>query len=168
MISERFTKLLCKEDISKIENYDKAIADTTQVWHCHHRDEVKVLPSDVKVIRSSQDLIDNGSYYGCSANELIFLTPSEHSRLHHKGVKLSEEWRRKISESNKGKKMSDISRRKMSEAHKGKTTWIKGKTCSVFGNAFKEHYGITRCDDIKLYKKEYKFYKYHGKFSWEV
>ena len=168
MISERFAKLLCKEDISLIENYDKAIADDTQTWHCHHRDEVKVLPSGVKVIRLSKELKDKGRYYNCSANELIFLTPSEHSRLHHKDMKLSEETRRKISESNKGKKMSDISRRKISEAKKGKTTWIKGNTCSVFGNAFKEHYGITRCDDIKLYKKEYKFYKRHNKFSWEV
>lgn len=168
MISERCAKLLCKEDISKIENYDKAITDDTKTWVIHHRDEVKVLPSGVKVIRSRQDLIDNGSYYGCSANELIFLTPEEHSRLHHKGVKLSEETRRKISESNKGKIMSEESRRKMSETKKGKTTWIKGKTYSIFGKAFKEHYGLTQCDDIKLYKKEYKFYKYYGKFSWEV
>ena len=27
----------CRGDISKIENYDKAIADTKTVWHCHHR-----------------------------------------------------------------------------------------------------------------------------------
>ena len=30
----------CRGDISKIENYDKAIADTKTVWHCHHRREL--------------------------------------------------------------------------------------------------------------------------------
>ena len=40
MINEHNAKKFCKEDISKIENYDKAIADTTQVWDCHHRTEI--------------------------------------------------------------------------------------------------------------------------------
>ena len=144
MISERNTKMFCKEDISKIENYDKAISDSTQIWHCHHRDEVKVLSSGMTVLRSRQDLIDNGHYYNCPANELIFLTNAEHIRLHRNGLKLSEEWRRKISESH------------------------KGKTNSIFGRAFKEHYGMTESNDRKLYDKEYNFYKYHGHFSWEV
>lgn len=30
----------CCEDISKIENYEEAVADTTQMWHCHHRLEL--------------------------------------------------------------------------------------------------------------------------------
>ena len=37
MINEKRAKSYCKDDISLIENYDKAIADNTQVWHCHHR-----------------------------------------------------------------------------------------------------------------------------------
>ena len=134
--------MLCKEDISLIENYDKAINDTTQLWHCHHREEVKVLPSGMTVLRSRQDLIDNDRYYNCPANELIFLTPTEHKSLH--SCNRSTSTIRKIIEAN------------------------KGKTRSVFGKAFKEHYGITRSDDLKLYKKEYKFYNYYGKFSWEV
>ena len=144
MISERNAKMFCKEDISKIENYDKAISDSTQIWHCHHRDEVKVLPSGMTVLCSRQDLIDNEHYYNCPANELIFLTNAEHIRLHRNGLKLSEEWRRKISDSH------------------------KGKTNSIFGRAFKEHYGMTESNDRKLYDKEYNFYKYHGHFSWEV
>lgn len=27
-------------EVNKIENYDLAIADTTQVWHCHHKLEI--------------------------------------------------------------------------------------------------------------------------------
>ena len=41
MISLRTVTKYCGEDISKIENYDKAIADTTQMWICHHRLEIQ-------------------------------------------------------------------------------------------------------------------------------
>ena len=82
--------------------------------------------------------------------------------MHH-----SEETRRKISESKKGQIVSEETRRKISELKKG-NTYNKGKTNSVFGKAFKEHYGITRTDNKKLYDKEYNFYNYHGHFSWEV
>lgn len=40
MINERLAKAYCRDDIYKIENYDKAIADTTQTWICHHRLEL--------------------------------------------------------------------------------------------------------------------------------
>ena len=113
MINEYYAKKFCKEDISKIKNYDKAIADTTQVWHCHHMTETWWNCS-------KQELIDNECYYNRKACELIFLTPTEHSKLHNKGKKLSEETRRKISESTKGKKFSEETRRKLSEANKGK------------------------------------------------
>lgn len=144
MINEKYVKKYCKEDLSKIENYDKAIADVSQMWECHHRDEVRILPSGIKVIRSRQELIENERYYNCHANELIFLTREEHKSLHHKG-----------------KSLSDETCRKMSETRKGKTT-------TIFGKTFKEHYGFSKRDDKKLYMKEYKFYKYHGKFSWDV
>lgn len=147
MINETNIKRFCKDDISMIENYDKAIADKTQTWDCHHRDEIRTLPSGMTVIRSRQDLKDAGRYYGCPANELIFLTPNEHRRLHNAGIKrepfsaehkqklseakkgkthapLSEETKKKISESWKGKKrgpFSDEHRQKIADARKGKT-----------------------------------------------
>ena len=113
MINEKKAKIFCKEDISKIKNYDKAIADTTQVWHCHHMTETWWNCS-------KQELIDNECYYNRKACELIFLTPAEHHKLHNKGKHLSDETRRKISEANKDKKLSEEHRRKLSEAHKGK------------------------------------------------
>ena len=137
MINERQAKKYCKEDLSKIKNYDLAIADTTQTWDLHHMTETWWNCS-------AKELIENECYYNRKACELIFLTPSEHRRLHRNGLKLSEEWRRKISESH------------------------KGKTNSIFGRAFKEHYRMTESNDVKLYDKEYNFYKYHGHFSWEV
>ena len=113
MIDEYRAKLYCKEDVSKIENYHKAIADTTQTWDLHHRTEIWWNCTE-------QDLIDNECYYGRKACELIFLTHAEHTSLHHKGKTFSEETRRKISEAKKGKFLSEDTRKKMSEAKKGK------------------------------------------------
>ena len=120
MISKKYTKMLCKDDISKMENYDKAIADTTQTWVLHHRDECKILPSGIKIIRTSAELKENGRYYNCPANELIFLTPSEHTSLHNMfRPEITEETRRKMSETRKGLKHSEETRRKISESLKG-------------------------------------------------
>ena len=76
MIYLKNVKKFCKDDISLIENYDKAIADKTQVWQCHHRRET---------IFSKPDLIEIGEYYNRPACELIFLTPADHHRLHNNG-----------------------------------------------------------------------------------
>lgn len=101
----------------------------------------------------------------------------------NKGRIVTEETRRKISEAQKGrplseehyrniceanKKVTEDKCRKISEALKGMPSWNKGKATSIFGKSFKEHYGITSCDDIKLYRKEYNFYKKYNKFSCEV
>lgn len=102
MIDTKRARRYCKDDLSQIENYGKAVNDITETWQLHHRDEIKVLPSGMKVYRSRQDLIENGRYYHCPANELIFLTHSEHQIMHHKGKPLSSEHRLKISESLKG------------------------------------------------------------------
>ena len=121
MINEYYAKLFCKEDISKIKNYDKAIADTTQTWHCHHMTETWWNCT-------RKELIENECYYHRKACELIFLTPEEHKRLHMKGVTRSEETRRKLSEAKKGRTsnrkgvtLSADTRKKMSESHKGHT-----------------------------------------------
>ena len=159
MINFKQVKKYCKEDISKIKNYEQAIADKTQTWVCHHMTETWWNCS-------RKELIENECYYNRKACELIFLTPADHKSLHFKGKSLSEESKQKMSVARKGKTYhkgkthSADSRRKMSEAHKGKTT-------SIFGKSFKEHYGITHNDDKKLYKKEYSFYLRHGKFSWK-
>ena len=143
MIYLKNVKKFCKDDISLIENYDKAIADKTQVWQCHHRRET---------IFSKSDLIEIGEYYNRPACELIFLTPTDHRRLHNlgkpsgmKGKHHSEESRKKMSESRKGennprfgKHHSAEARKKISEAKKGennprfgKPAWNKGKQHSA-------------------------------------
>lgn len=117
MINLYNVKLYCKDDISLIENYDKAIADKTQTWDCHHRRET---------IFSKKDLIEIREYYNRPACELIFLTHSEHIGMHKKnnkhclGKKYSEETKRKMSESRKGKPKSEECKKKLSESLKGK------------------------------------------------
>ena len=55
-----------------IENYEKAIADTTQTWDVHHKMEKYFPQKTLKAI---------GWYYDCEPEELIFLTPSEHHKI---------------------------------------------------------------------------------------
>ena len=114
MINEKKARKYCKEDISKIKNYDKAIADTTQVWHCHHMTETWWHCT-------RKELIENECYYHRKACELIFLTPEEHRRLHMKGVTRSEETRKKMSESLKGRTSTDETKKKISATLKGHT-----------------------------------------------
>ena len=128
MIDKRSTKAFCREDISLIENYDKAIADKTQTWHCHHRRET---------IFSRKDLIDIGEYYNRPACELIFLTPLEHIRLHHLGKHLSAETRKKMSKARINKPKSAETRKKMSEAQKGKSKPKSAETRKKIGEAQK-------------------------------
>lgn len=77
MIKESNAWAFCKEDISKIENYEEAINDKSQCWDCHHRTEIWWNCS-------YQELIANECYYNRPAKELIFLRHTDHSKLHNK------------------------------------------------------------------------------------
>ena len=109
MINEKQVKKFCK-DYTKIENYEDAVNDTTQTWHCHH-----ILGE----ILTRQQLKDHDFYYNVPPCMLKFVTSAEHRRLHMKNM--SEEHRRKLSEAKKGKKFSEETRRKISEANKRRT-----------------------------------------------
>ena len=77
MICEKTVKQFCSEDISLIENYQEAINDTTQTWHCHHRLEIELN-------KSENELNNMNLYYNRPASELIFLRKSDHMSLHQK------------------------------------------------------------------------------------
>ena len=123
MINEQLAHKYCKDDITKIENYNKAIDDTTQTWDVHHRLEFTL---DGEFAHSPSDLKRMNMYYDRPYFELIFLTKSEHIRLHRTGQPSSADTRKKISEARKGHTVSEETKRKISEAHKGK----KGHTFS--------------------------------------
>lgn len=98
----------CK-DFTKIENYSKAILDTSQTWDCHHRRETHYLQDGTWIEReqhlTKEQLIEDGLYYDVLPSDLIFLTRSEHMEIHHhnKGLKLSDESKAKISAAKKGR-----------------------------------------------------------------
>ena len=105
----------------KIENYEKAKADGFKGWQCHHRLETHFASGERRPVDiTKEELIALGMYYHRPAEELIFLRRVEHVTLHHKGKQLTEEHKRKISETKKGKPKSEEHKRKMSEARKGK------------------------------------------------
>ena len=61
----------------------------------------------------------------------------------------------------------DERRKDLSKAKKGKISPNKHKFTSYFGQKFFEHYGLTMCDDTKLYLKERAWYIKHKKIRWE-
>lgn len=79
-----------------IENYEKAINDTTQTWDCHHR--LEIMPWSGKVV-SSKYLMEQGLYLHQPPLALIFITHSEHTYLHNKGKCSSKETKKKMSKS---------------------------------------------------------------------
>ena len=162
MINFENAKNFCNEDISKIENYDKAINDTTQTWHCHHRLEVTK-----SFICSRALLKEINMYFHRPADELIFLTLAEHTRIHFKNIPMKESQKENISKSSIGKKPTFKGKHHSKETKDRISKSEKGKTKSIFGKKFKQHYGITSADDINLYCREHGFYRKHGKCRWE-
>lgn len=76
----------CCEDISKVENFDKWMTDTTQTWVCHHRLETHTSDGEKRLVDlSREELKALGTYYDRPPEELIFLPRSDHMRLHSKG-----------------------------------------------------------------------------------
>lgn len=112
MIKAKNAKSYCCEDISLIENYEQAVADTENIWECHHRGEI--LPCGTYRV---SDLKKFGLYWKRPASELIFLRQDEHRKLHSVGK----------NNPNFGRKFSEDVRRNMSEAHIGNKGFWVGK-----------------------------------------
>lgn len=79
MISKNMNRI-CKDDISKIENYKEAV-ESKEYWDCHHRLELTL---DNEYAHSREDLIRLGMYYNRPYYELIFLPKSDHVSIHRK------------------------------------------------------------------------------------
>ena len=113
MICEETAKKYCCEDLSLIENYELAINDTTQTWHCHH------------ILGEQYDrkyLIDNNLYENRPASEFRFVTLAEHNSLHKTGVPMgpmSEATKKAISDAKKGVPLSEANKKAISDALKG-------------------------------------------------
>lgn len=156
MICKRIRKIqrYCRDEISKIENYEQAINDKENVWDCHHRLELTI---NGEFAHTSKELDKLGMYYNRPSFELIFMRMDEHRRLHMTKREVKEETKIRMSEANKGKILSEEIRMKMRKPH------------SEFGRKFKEHYGFTYRENFNLYCREYAWYRNHNKTcKWEV
>jgi hypothetical protein len=75
MISKNI-KHLCL-NYTQIENYNEAINDMNETWHCHHRLEI-----NDDYINTREDLKLMNLYYNRPPEELIFLKCVDHIKLH--------------------------------------------------------------------------------------
>lgn len=108
-------KKFCCEDISLIEYYEEAVKSNKR-YCCHHKNGLD---------KSREKLKEEGLYFNRPACELIFLSISEHRRLHMQNLR--EQTKEKMSDSHKGKHLSDEIKQKMSDSHKGKKSPMYGK-----------------------------------------
>ena len=107
MISKNVHKY-CSEDISKIENYEEAMADTKRVWGLHHW---------LEAVSTMKELQAEDLYYNRPAKELIFYPNDKyHYDLPHLGRRLGA---KKTGETLKGIHPSEASNLKRSETLKG-------------------------------------------------
>lgn len=93
-----------------IENYDKAIADTSQTWICHHKKEI----SDKL---THKELKEMNLLYHRQPEELIFVTAKEHAAIHD----FKSNLKRDIAGNKNpmfGKKHSNATKKLMSKRHK--------------------------------------------------
>lgn len=164
MICEYTVSCYCKDSISQIRNYEQAINDKDNMWECHH---ILELHPDGTERFTSQSLISLNLYYNRPAEELIFIKQSEHRSIHMSNRIVTKETRNKLSNSRQGMKFSKEHKDNLSKSLKGNTN-SKGSTRSEFGIKFFEHYGIYKSDDIKLYDREYHWYKNNNnRCRWE-
>lgn len=71
------------EQIEQIENYELAKKDNFNGWNIHHRLETHNSDGEKRLVNiSREELIALDMYYNRPANELVFLTISEHTKLH--------------------------------------------------------------------------------------
>lgn len=126
MISNNTVKKYCCEDISLIENYKEAV-NSNEIYDCHHRLEI-----DLK--KTPKELQELNLYYNRPANELVFITHADHTRLHQTNKIFSQSTKDLLSDAGKkrvgdknsfyGKRHTEDSKQKMSKVRSIKYKWL--------------------------------------------
>ena len=107
-------KHYCKDDLSRIENYELAKKDNFVGWQIHPRLEFTL---NGERARTSDELIRMNMYYGRPYFELIFLRTQDHRRIHNADpVRKSNISKHGVGMS--GKRHSAEAKLKMSESRK--------------------------------------------------
>lgn len=76
-------QIYSKDPIWKIKGYAKAKADKQVIWHVHHKREI-IFKKDSFTFEfnTARTLKKANRYFSTSANELEFLDPAIHSKIH--------------------------------------------------------------------------------------
>lgn len=118
-----------------IENYTEAINDKN-LWECHHRLETHFsdgTPRPTNAFLRKEELIYLGMYFNRPAEELIFLTRSDHRKIHNVDARIHE----KISNSLIGRHLSEETKEKIRKANLGKklsSSEVKSLSERMLGN----------------------------------
>lgn len=135
MVSIEQLNKYCNGDITKIENYEKAVSDPDVIWECHHRLEEQGY--------SAQKLIKMNRYYKVPPEELKLMTPTEHRQLHMVGREVTDEQKRKMSKAKVGEKNPTKQpevRRKISKVKAGREIIVR---CLELNKTF---YSYAECN----------------------
>lgn len=142
MINFEKAKEKCCEAISQIENFEMAVHDLENMWDCHHR-------LGIELKKSKKELDELDLYYNRPASELIFLTHSEHAKIHGSLKKHQE----KLSHEER----SEIARKGWAN-REDRAPWNKGTkgVCKAWNKG-------KKCPQISEGKKNYQFTEEHKK-----
>lgn len=81
MVKKTYYPVIKDDDlIYKVENYAEAVNDPSCTWHLHHRNAILFG-------WSLKEMKDNCIYHYCDPEDLLFLRPGEHARLHNSARK---------------------------------------------------------------------------------
>ena len=147
-------KKYCSEDITKIENYEKAV-NSQEIYECHHRLETHNSDGEKRLTDITvNELKALDMYYNRPASELIFLGHHEHRKLHLTGTK-----RACGNKNNLGKHFTKESKKKMSDSCKTKIQIICTTTNETFDSikAASISLGVAR-DSIKKVLEGHRFF----------
>ena len=146
MINFDNVNLFCNEDITLIENYEKAINDKNEVWICHHK-------LGIELKKTVKELIKLNLYFNRPANEFIFLTRSEHFKIHNIRENIPDSRYKKMCESLKKKFNSEYYHNLFSNNTKGEKNPMYGH---IWTEEEREHarQGALKRDNTNIGKYE--------------
>ena len=134
-------------ELENVENYEKAI-NSDGGWTLHHRLETHFsdgTPRPIRCTISSSELKALNMYYNRPAEELIFLTRSEHMKLHST---MNNNFKPMFGNKNvKGMHHSNETKRKMSEVAKNVTHTDKWN--KKVSEGLKDYFSSLNLDDRK-------------------
>ena len=130
----------------QIENYEAAINDKNETWHCHHRLEIRD-----DYINTREELIMMNLYDNRPPEELIFLKPSDHIKLHQNNEKKRELIRKNLLRYHHGENWTDEDQEKFERER-------NRRQCLTHRNKHREEYTDYQREYQRKYREEHKFH----------